>query len=106
MVHFTTASAFVETTLVSFFDRFRGPHEKAACKGGIRVKADAKFPEDREEVDFDMASHGIIVALVHRRQNIILGFAVVVDPLDFCGREVGEAELRFPLALIILQVCS
>lgn len=49
--------------------------------------------EEGEEVAFDVAGNGAIIALEYRREDRVCLGLNVIDLLDSRGSEVGEAEL-------------
>jgi hypothetical protein len=67
--------------------------EETACRGGVGVERDFELAEEREEVGFDMAGYGVVVALVDGGDRVRLVCANVVYLLDVFWFEVGEAEL-------------
>ncbi len=67
--------------------------EEAAGEGRVGVESDVEPAEQREQVGFDVAGDGVVVALVDGGQRVGLPLADVVDPLHVGGREVGDAEL-------------
>jgi hypothetical protein len=62
--------------------------------GGVGVECDFELAEEGEEVGFDMAGYGVVVALVDGGESVGFVLANVVYLLDVFWFEVGEAELE------------
>lgn len=95
MVHGADRAAFGPAPRASTFAREeRGVFgEETACKGGVGVECDFELVEEGEEIGFDMAGYGVVVALVDGGEPVGFVLANVVYLLDVFWFEVGQAEL-------------